>query len=73
MGNDQSLWQRDCAEMLQEVCTRFEERMSQAGVPADDKGKFNMFQIITMNFTLQARDQRGLRKFACIRKSLLFR
>ena len=73
MGNDQSLWQRDCAEVLQEVYACFEERMSQAGVPADEKGKFNMFQIITMNFALQTRDQRRFRKFAGIRKSLLLR
>ena len=72
-GYEQDFWQRDCAEVLQEVYACFEERMSQTGVPADEKGKFNMFQIITMNFALQARDQRWLRKFAGIRKSLLFR
>ncbi|HCO96666.1 MAG TPA: hypothetical protein DIU00_22465 [Phycisphaerales bacterium] len=73
MGYNSAFWHRDLGDVFQEICNRFAELMSQVGTTADDKVKFNVFQIITMNFALQARDQKELRKFAGIRRSLLFR
>lgn len=72
-GYQQAFWQRDCDSVLKDICTEFSELISQAGASTDDKIMFNMFQIITMNFALQARDQKALREFAGIRKSWLFR
>lgn len=73
MGYDQWFWRRDCGEVFEEICTRFEEGMTKEGGEADDSGKFNMFQLITMNFAYMAREQKTLRKFAGIRKGLLLR
>lgn len=73
MGYEQSFWRRDCREVFEEICTRFAERMAEGGGQADDPGKFNMFQLITMNFAYQAREQKALRKFAGIRKGVLLR
>ena len=73
MGYDQSFWHRDTADVLNEICSCFDMLMSDTGARVDNKGKFNIFQLITMNFALQARDQKALRKFAGIRKSFIFR
>ncbi len=72
-GYQQDFWRRDCANILKDICNEFEQAISHAGLTTDERIKFNIFQIITMNFALQARDQKGLREFAGIRKNWLFR
>jgi len=72
-GYEKSFWRRDCADVLMDICNQFEQLMSEYGERVEEKGKFNMFNLITMNLAAQARDQKVLRKFAGIRISLLFR
>lgn len=73
MGYDQAFWRRDCGEVLQHICERFEEEMHAAGGEADDTSKFIIIQLITLNFASMARDQKALRQFAGIRKGWLCR
>jgi len=72
-GYQQDFWRRDCADILKDICNEFAQAMSHVGSNTDERIMFNMFQIITMNFALQARNHKGLRAFAGIRKNWLFR
>lgn len=72
-GYQQDFWRLDCADVLKDVCNKFTKAMSHKGLSTDERIMFNIFQIITMNLALQARDQKELRKYAGIRKNWLFR
>lgn len=72
-GYEQSFWRRDTTDVFAEICNRSRELLSQRGAACEDKILFNMFQIVTMNLAAQARDQKELRRFAGIRRSLFFR
>jgi len=69
----QDFWQLNCVEAVKDICGKFAEEMSAAGLVADEKNMYNVFEVITLNFALQARDKKELRDFAGIRKSWLFR
>ena len=72
-GYDHAFWRRDAAELLDEICGLFTERMSAAGQEPEDWLKFQVFQIISINYAQMAYEQRGLREFMGIRKSWLRR
>ncbi len=72
-GYQQDFWRRDCSEVFQEICSNYFDVMSKHNLPSEDKIAFNLFQIITMNFAIQARDQKALRKFIGIKKNWLLR
>lgn len=71
-GYEQSFWRRDTTDVFAEICNRSRELLSQFGAACEDKILFNMFQIVTMNLAAQVRDQKELRRFAGIRRSLFF-
>ena len=73
MGYNQLFWVRDTSEVFEEVCDRSRALLAQFQAPCEDKILFNMFQLVTMNLAVQARDQKELRKFAGIKRSTLIR
>ena len=72
-GYSKSFWQSDCSVVFRGICDDFAAEISRRGHTAEDAAKFAVFQIVTMNFADMASEQKELRKFAGIRKSLFFR
>ena len=72
-GHQQEFWLRDCSDVFRGICDSYFDLMKKHGLKGEDRIAFNLFQIVTMNLTLQARDQKALRKFIGIRKSWLCR
>ena len=72
-GNQQEFWLRDCSEVFRGICDSYFDLMKKRDLKGEDKIAFNLFQIVTMNLALKARDQKALRKFIGIRKSWICR
>ncbi len=71
-GYDAKFWRCDCAQVFAEICISFAKGMTDRGLFTDDIAKFNMFQVVTLNFAYTARNQKELRRFAGIKKGLFF-
>ena len=71
-GYDWSFWRRDTAEILDEICAAFTSLLAERSCSAEDRIQFNLFQLITLNFAQMATEQKDLRKFAGIRKGVIF-
>ena len=69
---DATFWQRDCAQVFAEICNRFSQGITDRRMVTDDIARFNMFQVVTLNFASTARDQKELRRFAGIKKGVFF-
>ena len=73
LGYDKAFWRRDCAQVLVDICRRFAELLRRLGREAEDKIKFDVFQLVTLNFAQMALKQPALRKHAGIRRSFFRR
>ncbi|MFO8013102.1 MAG: hypothetical protein R6X20_07335 [Phycisphaerae bacterium] len=73
MAQNRAFWHRSAAEMLDEIAEAFGERMSEAGLKPEGWLKFEVFQLITLNFAEMAYEQKRMRKFIGIRKGWLRR
>lgn len=69
----QDFWQLNGVEAVKDICGKFAEEMAAVGLDVGEENMYNVFEVITLNFALQARDKRELRDFAGIRKNWLFR
>ncbi|MDP8217345.1 MAG: hypothetical protein P9M03_01330 [Candidatus Theseobacter exili] len=70
---DKIFWRLDTSDVLKKVCIRFKELALDYGAKVEDEILFNAFNMIAVNYAIQARDQKALRKFVGIRKSIFFR
>jgi hypothetical protein len=73
LAYDIRFWRRDCGDALLAFCGSFVANMRQCGYTVENVGVYAFFQSVTLHFALQALQQKELRKFAGIRKGLLFR
>ena len=66
---DGDFWLTDTYKVLCEIGMYFEELLKAKDCPAEDKMKFNLFQLISSNLAVIALHDKELRKIAHIRKS----
>lgn len=64
---NRKFWARDCGEVFGEICETFDSMMTENGQTAEDRITFQVFQIVTGNFAIMARDQASFRSFAGVR------
>ena len=50
MAEDPKFWQRDTGALMREIFSAFDSAMAAAHLPADDVGRINLYQTITLNF-----------------------
>ncbi len=67
---DASFWMRDSAKVLSDVIEEARTSLSEAGITTDEETLFDVFQLVTLTFALNASLQPELRKFAGIKKGL---
>ena len=68
-----AFWNRSANWIFKDICDSFVEKLGNANIPAPEWLQFNLFQLITCNLARAARDNKELRCFAGIRRSLFRR
>jgi len=63
LGADASFWQRDCGEVLLEICGSARQKLANYGVRATDDQLLSMFNIIVLNFAYSAHKHATNRAF----------
>ena len=70
---DPNFWLTDTGQVLKEMSDSFEEILKAKHCPVESKMKFNLFQLVSSNFTVIVLHDKELRKIAHIRKSWFLR
>ena len=73
LAYDKGFWYHDLGEVFREITQDFKAGCQEAGIEVSDGSAFCFFQLMTVNFADSARQQKGLRKFAGIRKGVFLR
>jgi hypothetical protein len=60
---EQEFWDRDLAEVMDEIVEDARAFAKARGVDPDDETLFNMFNIVTLSFAYSAYDQPEMRRF----------
>jgi len=61
--NDRDFWQRDTADVFDEVVADARSVLRPFGLETDDEAAFNLFNIIVLNYAYGAYDQPRMREF----------
>ena len=65
---DRSFWQRDCANVFDDMIEEARALLRSDGRQEDDETLFNFFQAMTLTFAANAAEQPAMRRFAGIKK-----
>lgn len=65
---EEDLWDRDCADVAEEITREARELLEVRGAPADQDVLFDLFEVVTLNYARAAHEHEVVRRTVGIRR-----
>jgi hypothetical protein len=66
--SDGEIWERDCAEVAEEIAGEARRRLEDRDAPADQDVLFDLFEVVTLNYARAAHEHESVRRAMGVRR-----